>query len=352
MKGPFSTLTERYLDRLFENRKSLTIEKLILSLEDISSTLPVPIKSELLGQVKKNFFAHRGIYINREQMKKILEVIIKANAGNSPITKSVIDDTIRGPPDYGLETNNTIIVGDKDGKDESQLEFKSIINDIDKGVEKLEEQTVTGMGIHLGNQLKELGRNELRREDKDSFLEKRIRDRNRRTEELRAIKETDICSKRYLDTTMSQMGNNQHFSEVIGKISDILAKKEPVTESYSALRGLKEYETNFNNKMITLLNELSDKIPAPSTPSPKPANPSDILAKYDSIFSHSTQPVNPPTSDMATSTTPITPLSSPLEEVVSPSQRNTIPMLGIAGVLGGVLGLVLGLVLKSSSSPY
>ncbi|OAG29412.1 hypothetical protein NEDG_00545 [Nematocida displodere] len=331
-----------FVGQIFSGKREQPISTLIHSLNSISSALQISIKESILKEVKGKLAEYEGINITKGQMKKLLEVIFESQRNNKVNPDALANTFQNTHPVYGFETNNTIILGDK--AEETKYEFNSILDDVEKDVKHLAEKTETKIGINMGLT--------------NNFILEKKSDRHRRMEDIRGIKEnkeykdfyhpkplfspeTDLWKhSTYKDKEVSQMDK---CTDILGRINGIISPKEAAKDKdpFSTVKRLETYETQFNQKMVLLLNELLDKLN--KTESREAPVPREVLAPRDDL--NSVPPEQP-------STVTHLPLPQRSEDLLRfSSLQHPIVLAGCLGV-GIVVGIGLNLLLRSSSAPY
>ncbi|KAI5188652.1 hypothetical protein NECID01_0265 [Nematocida sp. AWRm77] len=252
-----SERVELFIAEMYRQEIVQPVEKILLSLNSISSLIEGGVKGDLISQIKRKLFEYKGMQITKEQMKKIIEIIVDA-AKKNRVDMQAIDCTFNkeNSPIYELDTSNTILLGDKG--EETQYEFKSIIEDVNRGVESLEEKTKKGLSINLGAA--------------DVFITERKSDRCKRAEEFKMLQERKESVLKGLREEKPWTSSGVSFlrpenttkidrcSEILSKINGIINQKERPVPAAPPVKKLEAYETSFNQKMVFLLNELTERL--------------------------------------------------------------------------------------------
>ncbi|KAI5171345.1 hypothetical protein NEFER03_0704 [Nematocida sp. LUAm3] len=296
---------EDAIESIFQKEQEIELEKVFLWMDRVPRALGVELTEESLSRIKKKLFVYKGrkYLIKRFQLRRILEEIVYAYKQNKEVDDTLIDSTIRRNEELNnLETSNTIIIGDKEN-DTQIFEFKSIVEpEISVALRQLEEQTKNTLNIPVSV---------------DTFITKSKTERAKRIEELREIKE---LPKLHIDQRYPHLLENEKFDRVIGNIDQII-RKDPKGERNSTVKELRNYEGKFNERMVSLLHELSDKI---SNTSPLPVHSTSLA-----------EPVNTP---------PKTPTDS------STDHYNALYVLSLMGT-GAVIGII-GMLFLTATQPY
>ncbi|KAI5136742.1 uncharacterized protein NESG_00977 [Nematocida ausubeli] len=256
---------EQFINRMYGVEREQPIEKLILSLDTLPSMLNIPIRSsDVLYEVKRKMYDYRRVRVSKRIMKKLIEVIIDAAKSNK-VNMCDLENTFKEAPQYDLDTSNTIIL--PEALDETQYEFKSILEDVAEGANNLAEKTQNSLDINIGLT--------------DKFIINRKNERQKRLDEFKEIKDsrsTNILPRKdalYSWKTMPHTQparSNDKCHEILSRINDIIEKNESpnanrtndtIEFTTDRVKKLETYETQFNQKMLTLLSELSEKLAKP-----------------------------------------------------------------------------------------
>lgn len=328
---------DEFVSKCFEKRNEQPIEKLLLSLGSISSMLGSEGKDEIMRQIKRKLYEYKGVCISKDQMKKLLRVIVESNRNNR-INMQAIDSTFKeNLPQFELDTSNTILIGDK--ADESQYEFKSIIEDVNRGIESLEAKTQKNLNINLAGS--------------DSFITERKNERQQRAEEIKSVKEgrdklprAGYEDRNWLGASLLKADTSKldKCSEILSKINGIIGQKDRPDATLPVARKPTTYDTHFNHKMVTLLNELSDKLKLSeqkrhaeqSQASPKPDNNSFVPER--------------PRQEILIEDL-LTNRYAPKPAAIGPLSAAAVKASACLGA-GIMLGLTLSLLFGSSAGPY
>ncbi|KAH9386190.1 uncharacterized protein NEMAJ01_1086 [Nematocida major] len=249
---------DEFINKMYGLEREQPIERLILSLDSLPILLNIPIRNhEILGDVKRKMYEHRGIRVGKKIMKKLIEVIIDS-ARTNRVNLCDLESTFKDTPPYDLDTNNTIILPEI-AQDETQYEFKSILEDVEEGANNLAEKTQCSLDINIGVT--------------DKFIQDRKHERQRRLEELkeiRGMRNTNILPQRdsFINWAIPPRAQkNEKCSDIISRINQIIEKSEksevhhPANEvAAERVKKLETYEANFNSQILTLLNELSSTL--------------------------------------------------------------------------------------------
>jgi len=339
---------EHFVSHILNDKKTQPIEQLLLSLEDLPSLMGVSLNEEIFREIRRKLYKYKGLSITKEQMKKILEVIVDP-ATKTKIHLLAIEDTIKENTHVpGFDASNTIVIGDKD-EETTQYEFKSIMEDVGKGIETLEQKTEIGLNLDLG--------------PADTFITERKSERQKRAEELNALRDTrealpKISFDTYKTAAPLQMPENRadRCTEILTKINGIIGQKERHNTSTAHIRRIESYETTFNQKVLSLLNELTEKLDlshrtqAPQEPRVRapPAEPPTVTDKTQHREQMQDQNTAEPNKE------------EPGTDVcLNGSQKNTLDVSALRAPhivtyvgVGCLLGLLVGLYLKSPVIPY
>ncbi|KAI5190099.1 hypothetical protein NEMIN01_0884 [Nematocida minor] len=263
---------DEFIDRMYGIEREQPIERLILSLDSLPIILNIPIKSNsILQEVKRKMHDHRRVRVTKKIMKRLIEVIIDS-AKTNKVNIYDIENTFKGSPHYDLDTSNTIIL--PDAPDETQYEFKSILEDVTEGVQNLAEKTQNSLDINMGVT--------------DRFIQQKKNERLKRFDEIKdtgnILPKKDTLYNWSVLPNQKPIRSNDKCNEILSRINDIIEKSEgPRTftamprstgrstgEEKSGLysdqvKKLESYETHFNEKMLSLLTDLSDKLAKPAS---------------------------------------------------------------------------------------
>lgn len=262
--GGQNDYVDDFINRMYGVEREQPIERLILSLDSLLILLNIPIRSNrILHEVKRKMEDHKEIRVSKKIMRKLIEVIVDSAKGNK-VDIHDLENTFKESP-FDLDTSNTIIL--PDAPDETQYEFKSILEDVAEGADSLAEKTQNSLDINIGIT--------------DKFIQNRKNERHKKLEELKEMREyrnINILPKKdslyswSLSTAQKAQRPNDKCNDILSRINDIIEKSEhPAgprhaenTFTTDRVKKLETYESDFNQKMLTLLNELSDKLSKPS----------------------------------------------------------------------------------------
>lgn len=264
-----------FINRMYGIEKEQPIDRLILSLDSLSIILNMPTKStRVLQEVKKKMHEHRGVKVSKRVMKRLIEVIVES-AKTDKVNIFDIENTFKDMPQYDLETSNTIILPDT--REETQYEFKSILEDVEERVNNLAEKTQGSLDINIGLA--------------DKYIQQKKSDKIRRLDEIKESRNIlpsrdTLYNSWGMHRTNKSLKTNEKCNEIISRINEIIEKSEGGTRDHTfnrhitdrnmntcdrnsianeQVKKLETYETHFNEKMLSLLTDLSDKIAKPSS---------------------------------------------------------------------------------------
>ncbi|EIJ94097.1 hypothetical protein NEPAR06_1386 [Nematocida parisii] len=255
---------DQFINRMYGVEREQPIENLIHSLDTLPIALSMPMRSmDILYEVKKKMYDYRKVRVSKKIMKKLVEVIISA-AKTNKVDMCELENTFKESPRYDLDTSNTIIL--PEAPDETQYEFKSILEDVEEGANHLAEKTQNSLELNIGLT--------------DKFIINRKNERQKRLDEFKEIKDsrnTNILPRKdslYNWNIRSTKPNrtNDKCHEILSRINDIIEKSEnpnttnaneTVEFTTDRVKKLESYESHFNQKMLTLLSELSEKLAKP-----------------------------------------------------------------------------------------
>lgn len=193
---------DRVLIEVLGDKKHSGIRELADSLERICMILRIKIKEEVLLKIKKKLLENADLSISRAQTRQIVELLQAWPSPELPDSE-VLDQTFRQilPQAYGMDTSNTIILGGR--PNESQQEFKSIVEDMEQEVEELGEKTKNRIPLEI--------------EEINRFIMSKKTDREKRIDELKDI-------KKQIPAFPAQTKTDTKCTQILDRITGIINK--------------------------------------------------------------------------------------------------------------------------------